>query len=127
MNATIACLREVDVTTLVGQEWLTSGVVNFTFIPVVDGTFLTERPEETIASKKSKSCRILLGANRNEGTYFLIYYLTDILNRTEHYSLNAENFNETVNKLSPYDSSVSNAFLTLSLPTEVSHDAMKYS
>ncbi|XP_072111502.1 cholinesterase-like [Mobula birostris] len=45
----------------------------YTFKPVVDGDFLTDVPDELIQMKKLKKLQILVGVNKDEGSYFLVY------------------------------------------------------
>lgn len=79
MSAVAACLRSFDAQTLVDEQWVTRGVMQFPFIPVVDGVFLPDSPDELLKRKEFKRCPILLGSNENEASFFLIYELTDRL------------------------------------------------
>ncbi|XP_018494487.1 LOW QUALITY PROTEIN: acetylcholinesterase-like [Galendromus occidentalis] len=108
VEATIKCLRLQDPDLLVKSEIFATGVVDFSFIPVVDGAFLTERPEDSMSSGNFKKCKILLGSNRDEGTYFIIYYLTQLFKRDENVYLTREDFVDAVQALSPFTSSVVN-------------------
>uniref|UniRef100_A0A3Q3X9W9 Carboxylic ester hydrolase n=1 Tax=Mola mola TaxID=94237 RepID=A0A3Q3X9W9_MOLML len=64
-----ACLQQVDVNQLATMQFgvMGPGLGGYPFIPVVDGVFLPD----TIESLHKKE--VLLGLNRDEGTYFLIY------------------------------------------------------
>uniref|UniRef100_A0A3Q3W5A6 Cholinesterase n=1 Tax=Mola mola TaxID=94237 RepID=A0A3Q3W5A6_MOLML len=64
-----ACLQQVDVNQLATMQFgvMGPGFGGYPFIPVVDGVFLPD----TIESLRKKE--VLLGLNRDEGTYFLIY------------------------------------------------------
>ncbi|XP_052784797.1 acetylcholinesterase-like isoform X2 [Mya arenaria] len=72
----IDCLREKPVDKFVNGEWytITSGVVRFPFVPVVDGSFLTEAPEKSLITHNFKRCPVLLGHNKHEANYWLLYY-----------------------------------------------------
>ena len=48
------------------------------FVPIVDGQFLPASPARTLQSGNFKKTEVLLGANRDEGSYFLIYPLIQI-------------------------------------------------
>lgn len=110
VEATVKCLRLQDPDLLVKSEIFATGVVDFSFIPVVDGAFLTERPEDSMNSGNFKKCKILLGSNRNEGTYFIVYYLTQLFKRDENVYLTREDFVDAVQALSPFTSQVSSQF-----------------
>ena len=49
------------------------------FTPVLDGEFFPESPRRALARKNYKMANILLGTNKDEGHYFNIYYLPDLL------------------------------------------------
>lgn len=102
LEAMLACLREQDPETMVNSETGNFGVVEFAFVPVVDGAFLDETPHESLASKNFKKTPVLLGSNRDEGTYFLIYYLTELFRRDESVYLSRSDFVRAVRDLNPY-------------------------
>uniref|UniRef100_A0A3Q3W9M6 Carboxylesterase type B domain-containing protein n=1 Tax=Mola mola TaxID=94237 RepID=A0A3Q3W9M6_MOLML len=73
-----ACLQQVDVNQLATMQFgvMGPGFGGYPFIPVVDGVFLPDTIEVCLALMTSESLRkkeVLLGLNRDEGTYFLIY------------------------------------------------------
>lgn len=45
--------------------------MNYAFLPVVDGYFLRDTPENLLTSSLFKRCPILLGSNLNEGNVFI--------------------------------------------------------
>uniref|UniRef100_UPI00398E85BB LOW QUALITY PROTEIN: cholinesterase-like n=1 Tax=Pristiophorus japonicus TaxID=55135 RepID=UPI00398E85BB len=53
------------------------------FLPVVDGDFLTDLPEKLIKIKNIKKINILAGVNKDEGSYFLLYYVPGFDKETE--------------------------------------------
>ena len=71
------------------QEWngLSVGLCSFPFVPIVDGMFMPYTPTAILQSGKFPKKEVLLGANKEEGMYFLIYYLTDLLQLTESVSI----------------------------------------
>ena len=73
----IQCLRQKNATQLVNNEWLgiTVGICEFPFVPIIDGSFLDETPQTALEAKNFKKTNVLLGANRDEGFYFILYYL----------------------------------------------------
>lgn len=102
MNAVVECLRTRDPFEMVSNEWANYGVVEFPFTPVVDGAFLDEMPEQSLATKNFKKTNIMLGSNSEEGSYFIIYYLTDLFKNQEDVYLNRQEFIDAVKELNPY-------------------------
>ncbi|CAF1262878.1 unnamed protein product [Adineta ricciae] len=49
------------------------GPMFFLLMPVIDGTFLPDNPITMLKTGNFKKCPLLLGANRDEGSYFLVY------------------------------------------------------
>ncbi|KAF5306664.1 hypothetical protein FQA39_LY08853 [Lamprigera yunnana] len=77
--ATLDCLRKVDATKLVYAEQNVPlrGIIDFTFLPVIDGAFIDSDPVSKLKSKNFEKKDILLGANGQEGNYFLFYFFPD--------------------------------------------------
>jgi carboxylesterase type B len=74
LDAVIECLRKADPMALVSQEvGQTRSIINFPFVPVVDGSFLLESPLESLAKSNFKQAPILLGSNNDEGGSWLVY------------------------------------------------------
>ena len=74
-------MRRTNASLLVNKEWdgvITMGVANFPFRPIVDGTLLPDGPHRLLSKGHFKQTPILLGANSDEGVYFIIYYLTEV-------------------------------------------------
>ena len=58
------------------EEWyIPVGISQFPFVPIVDGTFLGDMPQSLLDANNFKKTNILLGSNRDEGFYFILYYL----------------------------------------------------
>ncbi|CAF1331816.1 unnamed protein product [Adineta steineri] len=49
------------------------GPVGYTFVPTVDGDFIPYDPEQMLMKGDFKKCPLLLGVNKDEGPYFIIY------------------------------------------------------
>jgi len=64
---------------LVDEQWVSRGILQFPFLPVVDREFLPERPSLMLEHRDFKRCPILLGSNRNEGSWFVVYELSERL------------------------------------------------
>ena len=88
----------------VEQEWnaVVFGVAEFPFVPIIDGAFLDETPQKSMDSKNFKKTNILLGANRDEGHFFIIYYLTDLFKNEENVFVTREDFVRAVTELNLY-------------------------
>ncbi|XP_046342234.1 acetylcholinesterase-like isoform X1 [Haliotis rufescens] len=78
----IQCLRNKPAKEFQLHEFtvIGGGVVQFPFIPVIDGSFLVESPEESIRLRRFKKIPLLLGSNSNEGSFFLVYFDKDHFN-----------------------------------------------
>ena len=72
-------MRAVDASRLVDEQWVSRGILQFPFLPVVDGDFLPQRPDLMLEHRDFKRCPILIGSNRNEGSWFVVYELSDRL------------------------------------------------
>ena len=62
------------------------GICAMPFVPIVDGNFLTESPDKILQTGNFKQTEVLLGANQDEGSYFLIYFLTHLFKLQENVS-----------------------------------------
>ncbi|XP_062565163.1 acetylcholinesterase isoform X1 [Armigeres subalbatus] len=102
LSETVECLRTRDPNVLVDNEWGTLGICEFPFVPVVDGAFLDETPQRSLASGRFKKTDILTGSNTEEGYYFIIYYLTELLRKEEGVTVSREEFLQAVRELNPY-------------------------
>nr|QFF91351.1 acetylcholinesterase isoform 1 [Potamotrygon motoro] len=75
-RALIRCLRAKKPKELIDQEWNVlpySGIFRFSFVPIIDGDFFPESPDAMINTGNFKRTQVLLGVNKDEGTYFLLY------------------------------------------------------
>ena len=80
MELTVSCLRNIDAQSIVDEQWISRGVAQFPFVPVIDGVFLVEHPLISLREGRFKRCPILLGSNRNEGAFFNVYEMLDHVN-----------------------------------------------
>lgn len=100
VRPTIDCLRKADAQTLVDLEFM--GITHgFTgsigvFVPIIDGSFLDETPETAMRLGNYKKTNILLGSNRDEGNYFILYFFPDMFPRTGEVNVNRQNFTQTI-------------------------------
>ena len=100
----LQCLKEANATEMVNREWdgVTFGICDFPFTPIVDGTFLPAGPDKLLASGRFQPAQVLLGANRNEGIYFIIYYLTEHFKLMENVSMFLCKNRQTTNGIKIY-------------------------
>jgi len=96
VRASIDCLRKADPHDMVVKEW--SGITHgFTggigvFVPIVDGAFLDESPGTAMRLENFKKTNVLLGSNKDEGNYFILYFFQDTFPRQDEVFINRENF-----------------------------------
>ena len=59
------------------KEWngITMGLTIGIFPPIIDGSFLDEKPAVSLKRKEFKKTNILMGANKDEGMFFIFYYM----------------------------------------------------
>ncbi|VDC03533.1 unnamed protein product [Peniophora sp. CBMAI 1063] len=73
-NSSLECLRSVDAATL-AQYANDVELANFfgvyTYVPVVDGSFIVERPTVTLGKNKTNSDTLLVFTNAHEGDIFV--------------------------------------------------------
>ncbi|XP_050460958.1 acetylcholinesterase-like [Cataglyphis hispanica] len=104
LREVIDCLLTKDAEELVKNEWGTLGICEFPFVPVIDGAFLDETPQRSLATSSFKKTNILMGSNTEEGFYFIIYYLTELfrIDGTEDVKVTRDQFISAVSELNPY-------------------------
>ncbi|XP_071352795.1 acetylcholinesterase-like [Trachinotus anak] len=69
-----ACLQSADPEKITVKQYdVTTSILSLVFVPVVDGDFLPDKPEVLLSSGKFPKKEVLLGLNKDEGTYFLMY------------------------------------------------------
>ena len=94
----MACLRTKDPNETLENEFVEGHVYVFPFVPVVDGVFITETPQSAFERYAVKSTDIMLGSNKNEGSFFMIYYLPGFTKDTASL-INDTQFNDTVGEI----------------------------
>ncbi|XP_064638638.1 acetylcholinesterase-like isoform X2 [Lineus longissimus] len=96
------CLRRAPPEHFPNNEWITKGIMQFPFVPVIDGVFFVETPDESLEKGNFKKTQILLGSNQDEGNYFLIYQLYELYTIDEEPSISYENFTRSIADLFEY-------------------------
>ena len=105
----VECLRRVNATKLVNAEWdagIASDIMACPFVPVLDGVVFPESPARALARKNFKHTKLLLGTNRNEGYYFLIYFLAGIFKLGPNVTMSRSEFVRAVKDVNMYVSPV---------------------
>ncbi|XP_072551548.1 cholinesterase-like [Salminus brasiliensis] len=75
-NDVLACLRTIDPKKIVKMQFdvlRNPTIISIPFPPTVDGDFLLDMPDILLQSGRFLKTEILLGLNKDEGTYFLVY------------------------------------------------------
>ncbi|XP_017279527.1 acetylcholinesterase [Kryptolebias marmoratus] len=71
-----ACLQQADPQEIALKQYKLvsqASILDFPFLPVVDGNFLPARVEVLLSSSNLPKKELMLGINKDEGTYLLVY------------------------------------------------------
>jgi len=107
VRASIDCLRKADPHKIVLKEWdgITHGFTGGigVFVPIVDGAFLDESPGRAMRLEKFKKTNILLGSNKDEGNYFILYFFPKMFPREkeDEVMITRENFLHAIREAYP--------------------------
>ena len=71
----LRCLRALPVDVIQSEEWVDDRFMVFPWVPTVDGVFLTDTPYNLLKAGDFQRKESLLGVNRDEGTYWILYAL----------------------------------------------------
>jgi acetylcholinesterase len=74
----LTCLRDVPAQTMANKQYVNMKFLVFPFAPVVDGDYLTDTPYNLMRDPSVPKKDILLGANKDEGSFWLLYYLKTV-------------------------------------------------
>ena len=74
-DAILRCLRALPVDVIQSAEWVDSRFMVFPWAPTVDGRFLTDTPYSLMKAGRFQHKESLLGVNKNEGTFWILYVL----------------------------------------------------
>ena len=77
------CLRDIDAQTVIDKQWPYSEFLLFPFVPVIDGEYLTDTPYNLVRDSSVPKKDILIGSNKDEGSFWLLYYLSTVSPNTE--------------------------------------------
>ena len=103
---TLRCLKKVDPQLISDKQWgVDDRSVLFTpLVPTIDGYFLREHPRVTMQEGRYKKSQVLLGSNKDEGLFFLMYSLSNVFNLVMNKSLTEEQFRDCITRLIKADS-----------------------
>ena len=104
IRATIDCLRTANATDMVHREWdgITIGLTIGIFTPIIDGSFLDEKPAVSLKNMNFKKTNILMGTNQDEAMFFIFYYLSDLFPKEEDVFISKEDFVRAIDELNMY-------------------------
>ncbi|CAG0887194.1 unnamed protein product, partial [Cyprideis torosa] len=77
----VACMRGIPAANISVLQWSMYNVMKFPFAPTIEGDFLKASPIEALNDGRFKKNEIMIGSNRDEGTYFLLYDFISIFNK----------------------------------------------
>lgn len=107
LDVIMNCLRRVHPTKLVNNEFFQYGVVEFPFTPFIDGSFLDYEPREALRRGDYKKTSILIGTNTEEGFYYAMYFLPQLLKLREDVVVTRQEFRDAVREFHPHLSNLS--------------------
>lgn len=94
----LQCLRKLDPYVIMNNEWVDSNFMVFPWAPTVDDDFLTDTPYNLLKQGKFQHKDSLLGVNKDEGTFWILFTLPGF--SKDHESLqNRTTFNEAIDTL----------------------------
>lgn len=99
-RAIIKCLKDINVQKLVDKMWYLDDHVSYIstpFVPTVDNYFLLDIPRDILANDRAKLTNVLLGFNKNEGSYFLIY--EDYLDKDNSKHISRKLFKDAIRRM----------------------------
>jgi carboxylesterase type B len=71
----LSCLRNLSADEILNNEWVDFNFMVFPWAPSVDGDFLKDTPHNLLYQGKYAKKDTLMGVNKDEGTYWIIYTL----------------------------------------------------
>lgn len=96
----MACMRSVDAKTISVQQWNSYwGILGFPSAPTIDGKFLPKHPLDLLKEGDFEDTEILIGNNKNEGTYFILYDFIDYFEKDRPSFLQRDKFLDITNTI----------------------------
>ena len=82
-NEIVACLQKIDPLKIVTEMWYHQNGYNLVtpILVTIDDYFLVEHPVTSVTNGRFKETNVLLGGNKDEGSYFLVYVVPYLYKR----------------------------------------------
>ena len=106
----IACLREIGATKIIQEQHVVPDIAS-AFRPVVDGKWIRDNPEKMLQEHKFKKCPTMAGVTANEGAYFMIYSLPELLD-LKGLKMNQDQLKSAIQQLFKYNYDYPNITVT---------------
>ncbi|CAG7723514.1 unnamed protein product [Allacma fusca] len=98
----VKCLRELPAKTISEEQWNSyKSILAFPSRPTIDGVFLPQHPMDMLKAGDFKRTQLLIGSNKNEGTYFLLYDFLSTFNKDNPVCLSRDKFLEIITQIFP--------------------------
>ncbi|XP_002741758.1 cholinesterase-like [Saccoglossus kowalevskii] len=94
-----ACFLQKDAEEIYNAQWVGNSLIGMPFMTVVDGVFLTQTPQNLMKDGLFKNVPILLGSNKDEGTWFLPYHFYDLFSLDDPAPLDKTTFQRIIKEL----------------------------
>ncbi|XP_064639370.1 acetylcholinesterase-like isoform X2 [Lineus longissimus] len=102
-NRMAECFRRMPAEMFPEKEFsAVLGIMQFPFVPVIDGSFFIETPIQSLERGNFKKTPILVGSNKDEGVYFLLYYLSELFSRERPGDITYAQFKLSIERLFYY-------------------------
>lgn len=82
-DAILQCLRQLSANEILNNEWVDLNFMVFPWAPTVDGDFLTDTPHNLLKAGKFILKDSLMGINKDEGTFWILYAIKGLSKDTE--------------------------------------------
>lgn len=89
----IRCLKKVSENELTLKQWdLNMTHVQWPFVPTLDNYFIHKSPSEILKTDSFQNKDLMFGFNKDEGSFFLLYFLKDIMSYPSSRNLTWDEF-----------------------------------
>lgn len=94
VNEIIACMQDGDPTEITDKMWTLQDDYNLItpILTTIDDYYLREHPSSSVKRGKFKRTNILLGSNKDEGSYFLVYGIPKLFFMRQNQTLEREEY-----------------------------------
>ena len=77
-DALLECLRKHPAEFLLNNEWVDSHFMVFPWAPTSDGDFIPDSPHNMLKEGRFQRKDSLIGVNKDEGTFWILYSIADL-------------------------------------------------